>query len=351
MRVAVVCPYSFDEPGGVQSQSRELVERLLAAGDDAWLVGPGIPSREAPMRSVGGSVRIPANRSRAPISLAPVAMSRVRKSLAGADVVHVHEPLMPVVSWAAVRARPAVLTFHADPSRAVRRTYRILSPLLGRLTAGAGITAVSEVAASAIRPFAHHVEIIPNGVDVGFFRPAGVGAVPGRVAFLGRDEPRKGLDVLKAAWASIRARVPGATLHVMGATGSDGDGIRYLGRADESTKRQELAAATVFCAPNLGGESFGITLVEAMAARCAVVASDLESFRAVASDAALFVPPGESAALAEAVVALLRNEPRMLAMSDAGMRRARRYDWNVIVPRYRQVYQQTAAELRRPGGR
>lgn len=351
MKVAVVCPYALDQPGGVQSHTRELVHRLLTAGDDAWLVGPGTEPGGVPMRSVGGSVRVPANKSVAPVSLAPGAVARVRKALVGADVIHVHEPLIPVVGWGAVRARPAVHTFHADPSGLVRRIYRVFGPALARVRAGAAATAVSEVAASAIQPFVDCAEIIPNGVDVASYRSTGMAGTPGRVAFLGRNEPRKGLDVLESAWPSIRMAVPGATLHVLGASGSDRDGIRYLGRVDESTKRSELAAASVFCAPNRGGESFGITLVEGMAAGCAVVASDLESFRAVAGDAALFVPPGEPAALADAVISLLWNEPRAKGLAGAGMQRARRYDWAAIVPRYRRLYQQVVAELHPPGGR
>jgi len=345
MRIAVVSPYSVDYPGGVQSHARELVGWLRRLGDDAWLVAPGTGSDDGSSRLVGKSLRVPANGSLAPVALDPRVLRRVRVAVAGASVVHVHEPLVPLVAWAAMRVTPTVLTFHADPSPATRRAYRTCAPLLRRVIASASaITAVSPVAAGAIAGFAPEPQIIPNGIDAAAYRPAGVERVPGRVAFLGRDDRRKGLDVLRKAWPGIRAAVPGATARIMGAGGDDGDGLVYLGRVDDATKVNELAAATVFCAPNRGGESFGITLVEGMAAGCAVVAADLPAFRSAAGSAAVFVPVGDSGALAERCVSLLTDAGAAARLGADGRAQSEQYDWAKIVPRYRRLYERVVSE-------
>ncbi len=349
MRVAVVSPYSLDHPGGVQSHARELVARLNRAGDVAWLVAPGTeidPAGAIVTRPVGPAWLVPANGSRAPVALGPAVIRRVRRALEGADLVHVHEPLVPLVSWAALGAEPTVLTFHADPSPVVRRLYRWAAPLLRSVVSRArSVTAVSEVAASAIRAFAPELHVIPNGIEVDSYRLPDAPRIPGRVVFLGRRDPRKGLEDLESAWPSIRRRLPGATLRVLGADGAGGDGVEYLGRVDEATKRRELAAAEVFCAPNRGGESFGITLVEGLAAGCAAVASDIPAFRAVAGpDGACWVQAGNPHALAEGVVAVLADPQLRTELVRTGAARVAAYDWSAIVPRYRRLYRAAVSE-------
>jgi phosphatidylinositol alpha-mannosyltransferase len=347
MRIAVVSPYDLGAPGGVQDQVVALVRGLRESGHDSWAVAPGSGGPEG-TRHAGAVMSIPANRSRAPITLDPRAARRVRAAVADADVVHVHEPFMPVVSAAALAAAapPVVATFHADPSPLVRRLYRG-GGFLGRrlLRRAAVVTAVSPVAASAV---SHLVtpRIVPNGIDVAAFDP-NAAPVPGRVVFLGRDEPRKGLDVLLQAWPLIRAGRTDRQLRVLGARRPGGPlGVTFLGRVDAASKRAELEAAAVFCAPNLGGESFGIVVAEAMAAGCAVVASDLEAFGGVGGEAIVTVPPGDVSALAAAVAGLLDDPAEIERLSAAAAARADRFDFLRVREAYLGCYREATGTAR-----
>ena len=292
-----MCPYDMGEWGGGQSQARDLVERVRAVGDDAYLVGPGVPAGLG--LDVGSTIQVPGNESRSPISLSPITAARTVRALVGADVVHVHEPLMPVIGPAALRAgRPTVATFHAAVAPWTEKLYGALAPLGRGLLGSARLTAVSEMAVAGLPPSWAPVTIIPNGVDVASFA-VDVDRDRSRVAFLGRDDPRKGLDVILAAWGRVRSTRPGAKLSVMGADrGTAIEGVVWHGRVPDEAKRSLLASSAVFVAPNTGGESFGIVLVEAMAAGCAIVASDLPAFRSVVGEAGILVPSGDSAALA-----------------------------------------------------
>ena len=268
-----------------------------------------------------------------PVALGPGVPGRVRRAIDGADLVHVHEPLMPLVSWSALAATvPIVGTFHADPSDLIRRSYRVAGPVLGIRRRLAAVTAVSQVAAAAVEPLFDEITVIPNAVEEGTIPD--VDKVATRVAFVGRDDARKGLDVLLEAWPGVVAAVPGAELVVIGADRADRPGVRFLGRIPDADKMGALASATVFCAPNLGGESFGITLVEAMAAGCRVVASDLPGFREVLAGLGDLVPAGDPEALAGALVRALAGpfDP------EPWRHRAAEFDWSVVLPRYLEVY-------------
>ncbi len=345
MRVAVVSPYDLAAPGGVQDQVIGLVARLRDAGHEAWAVAPGGGGPDG-TRSVGRVRSVPANRSRAPISLSPRTPARVRVAVGDADVVHVHEPLMPMTSLAVLRSvtRPTVGTFHADPGAVVRGMYRGASPVLRRLTNRLDVvTAVSETARSAVAHFAD-ARIIPNAVDVAGYRDAVGERDPMRVVFVGRDEPRKGLGVLLAAWPAVRAAHPGAVLRVIGSARDYApDGVTFLGRVSEADKREELASARVLAAPNLGGESFGIILIEGMAAGCAVVASDLAAFRAVAGEGAVLVEPGNAAALGSALASLLGDETLACSVAGVGSQVVDRYDWAGVTGAYVEAYQEALA--------
>ncbi len=333
-------PYALDQPGGVQDQVIEIGARLAPHGIEAWVVGPGLSGPEG-ARLLGSATTIPANGSRAPIALQPSILRRAAHAVEGADVVHVHEPLMPMVGWALLRGGgiPTVGTFHADPSSLIRSTYRRFSPIGRRMVKNlVGASAVSEVAASAVRPILPNLEIIPNGLDTAQYRSEKT-RDPHRLAFIGRDEPRKGLDVLLAAWPAIRAVVPAATLDVIGAVRSEQiEGIRFLGRVDGPEKRRILTTASIFVAPNLGGESFGITLLEGMAAGCAVVASDLPAFMAVGESAVSFFPRGDTQALARRVTGFLMDEESLTMAADAAVRRSSFYDWATVLPAYILMY-------------
>ncbi len=340
MKVAIVSPYAVDQPGGVQDQVIEISLRLAGHGIESWVVAPG---RSGPpgARLVGKALIVPANGSRAPIAVNPLILRRVAEAVEGADVVHLHEPLVPLVGWGLLRnvSIPTIGTFHSDPSTLVRSVYRRLGPIARRLVRGlAGATAVSEVAASAVRPFRSDLKIIPNALDVEQYR-GDLDKNPLRLVFLGRDEPRKGLDVLLSAWPEIMRRVPDAALDVIGAARAEIRGVRFHGRVEGSEKRSILGRASVFVAPNLGGESFGITLLEGMAAGCAVVASDLPAFQAVGGDAVEFFPRGDVGELTNKVTNLLLDEGRRVGTAEAGMRRSEIYDWTTVLPAYIDMYQ------------
>ena len=339
MKIAVVCPYDLGAVGGVQGQVSSLVEWLREAGHEAWAVAPGSGGPPG-TRHVGGVTAVRVNRSRAPITFHPAAAGRVRRAVAGADVVHVHEPLVPLAGLAALLAggAPRVGTFHADPGAVVRRLYRGAAPLLPRLVGRLAVaTAVSPVAAEGVEAFVA-VRIIPNGIDTARYRLA-VARARRRVVFLGRDDPRKCLDPLLQAWPVVAGAVPGAELRVLGAARPAGpQGVVFLGRVDEEAKLRELAGAEVLCAPNLGGESFGLVVAEGLAAGCAVVASDLPAFRHVAGEAARLVPPGDAGALSRALTEVLSDEGEAARLAGMGRRRAADFDRAVVLEGYLAAY-------------
>lgn len=343
MKIGVVCPYDLLAPGGVQQLAIELVRELGRGGDEALLVGVGKAADQGRGRDentvmAGRPLPVRANDSVVPLTLSPLAWGRVREALAGVDVVHVHEPLVPLVGWAGMSVdRPMVATFHADPPSWVPRLYR-LAPLVGRRLRKAEITAVSETAAEALPHRWGPVAVIPNAIDVGSYAPP-VGRVGHRVCFLGRDEPRKGLDILLEAWTEVRRRVPSAELKVMGADRAGViPGVEFLGRVSGGEKGRVLASSLVYVAPNTGGESFGMVIAEAMAAGCAVVCSDLSAFRAVAGDHARFVPVGDAGALAEQVVSLLVDPAAAAALGEKAREQVQQFDWSVVAGRYREAY-------------
>lgn len=330
----MVCPYDLGLHGGVQQLTIELVDRLRDAGHDAWLVGPG---QRNGARDVGPTTRIRANRSAVPVALGPGVGKRTQAALAGADVVHIHEPLIPRVSTSALRSPlPKVLTFHADAPRWATAMYRVLErPMrLGRHV----VTAVSPVAEAALPVGWGPVEIIPNALDVAAYA-TDEPRHRNRVTFLGRDDPRKGLDVLLRAWPTIRAGVGDAELVVMGASrAAPMAGVRFVGRVTESEKRRLLASSTVHVAPNTGGESFGIVVAEAMAAGCAVVATELPAFTAVMEGAGIHVPVGDVPAISQAVIGLLTDSDAADGHGEAGRARAATFDWSSVTSRYLDAY-------------
>jgi len=338
MRIGLVSPYDLGRPGGVQDQVIRLAGWLADEGHEPAIVGPG---DEGPDGAVllGPTTAISANKANTPIRLDPRVGRRLTEALAHVDVIHVHEPLMPAVSPAALRVDgPAkVATFHADPPTWVRRLYRHGRTGVRYAVRNAGVvTAVSPIAGSSIDGVVDY-RIIPNGIDTSAYRTGP--KVPGRVVFLGRDDERKGLQILLDAWPAVTAAHPEATLHVLGATRETApSGVRFLGRVDEATKRDELGGAAVFCAPNLGGESFGIIVAEAMASACAVVASSIPAFEHVAGDAALFAPPGDAATLAGRIGALLGDPARAAALGAAAGLRVERFSGPAVARRYVAAY-------------
>ena len=347
MRVAVVCPYDLGSFGGVQSVAADLVTRLRSDGDDAFVVGPGVSDDLGV--DIGRSFSVPGNGSQAPIALGPSVRRRVRAAVTDCDVVHVHEPLMPMTSLAALGAgRPTVATFHAAVPPWTSKLYRALDGIGIRLLRGAALTAVSPMAMAALPDAWSPVTIIPNGIDVTSFS-VDVARVPGRIVMVGRDEPRKGIDVMLEAFGSIRASFPEAELHIVGADRPPLDGVVFHGRVRDREKREILASSQIYVAPHLGGESFGIVLAEAMAAGCAVIASDLAAFRSVGGDAATYFGVADTQALAEGLKRLLGEPLEIAALSSAGAARVNMFDWGRVAGRYRSLYEQVANIGNTPG--
>jgi phosphatidyl-myo-inositol alpha-mannosyltransferase len=336
MRVGLVSPYDLSVPGGVQAQVLGLAAYLREWGDDPVVIGPGLP-HGVPGVDLGESISLPGNGSMVPIAGDPRSRRRIRAASADLDLLHVHEPLMPLASVLAIHAGPPVVaTFHAAPGRAGRLGYRLARPFLSRLLGNTRmVTAVSHAAAEVL-PDALEARIIPNGLDVASMRVE-IGREPAKVAFLGRDEPRKGLDIVLEAWEEVETARPGSKLVVMGAQ-RDTAGPLWMGRVSDATKAMELCSSSVYVAPQTGGESFGIVLLEAMAAGAAVVASDLAPFRDLAGDAARFFPVGDSGALARAVTDLLRDTAERDRLATRGRRVAEQHDWSVVGGVYRDLY-------------
>ena len=339
MRVGLVCPYDLSKHGGVQAQVKELARHLGAAGDEVTIIGPGLPKGIDGL-DLGPTISVPGNRSKVPLSFDPRVASRIRRGAADLDILHVHEPLMPMVSLSALRVGiPTVGTFHAAPGRLGLGFYTIARPHLKRLL-GPNIRRLTAVSATAARhlPPELEVSIIPNGVEVPRFE-RDIERHPSRVAFLGRDEKRKGLDVLLRAWDLVAGLYPDAELLVMGADRGI-EGVEWAGAVDEADKIRGLCSSAIYVAPNLGGESFGVVVVEGMAAGCAVVASDLQSFRAVGGDAVRYSTVGDADDLARVLGNLLGDPETVTSLSKAGRQRARRYDWANVAVEYRAIYTQ-----------
>jgi len=338
MKIAVVCPYDLGRPGGGQELTTHLVAWLVQAGHDATLVGPGTTGPEGAVL-LGATTTIPINRSTAPVKLDPRVSGAVREAVEGFDVVHIHEPLAPMVSLGALTVPgPAkIATFHADPPSWVRGLYRYGRPAVRWALRDVDVvTAVSPVAGSALDGVVDY-RIIPNGIDVA--RYGNGDKIEGRVTFLGRDDPRKGLSVMLEAWPQIRDGAPGATLHVIGAERPATPGVTFLGRVPDDEKASELAAAVVHGAPNLGGESFGIVVLEAMASGSAVVASSIPAFEHVAGNSGVLVPPGDTGALAGAVIDLLADPDRAQALGHEARQRAAQFDGSRVAAAYIEAYE------------
>ncbi|MCU1593673.1 MAG: glycosyl transferase group 1 [Frankiales bacterium] len=358
MRIGIVCPYTWDVPGGVQAHVRDLAESLLALGHEVSVLTPvddpdtaDLPSYVVPG---GRAVPVPYNGSVARLTFGPLSLTRTRRWLRKGrfDVLHLHEPTVPSLSMIACFAArgPMVATFHTATarSRALQVFGTAMQPGLEKIT---GRIAVSPAARRVVvEHLGHDAVLIPNGVRVSAFAGArpldGLSAGP-RVVFLGRiDEDRKGLAVLLDALPRLVKQVPDVQVLVAG----PGDppevppNVRVLGLVSAEDKPRVFASGDVYCAPNTHGESFGIVLIEAMAAGTPVVASDLEAFRRVLEDgdAGVLFPVGDSAALADALADLLRDEDRRAALSATGSQVVLDYDWSEVTRQIVEVYETVA---------
>ncbi len=364
MRVGLVCPYAWDVPGGVQQHIGDLAEALLGMGHEVSVLAPvgGADGVRTPgyLVPAGRPVPVPYNGSVARLSFGPRTAARVRRWISEGDfdVLHIHEPFAPSVSllacWAA--EGPLVATFHtSNPrSRAMAVSSAALRSAMEKIN---GRIAVSEAARrTLVEHLGGDAVLIPNGVAVRRFASAeplpGWPGPGGSIGFLGRlDEPRKGLSVLLEAFTLMAPARPSLRLLVAGpgdpaaAMAAVPEHLRErvvpLGRLDDADKVRAYHSADVFCAPNLGGESFGIVLTEAMAAGAAIVASDIPAFSAVLDRGAageLFTT-GDPAHLAERAGALLDDPGRRAELSRAARRAVHAYDWETVAADVAHVYQ------------
>jgi len=362
MRIGLVCPYSWDIPGGVQEHIRDLAEALLDLGHIVSVISPADDDAALPSYVVpaGRPVAVPYNGSVARLSFGPLSANRVRRWIKdwNFDVLHVHEPAAPSLSLIAcwVFDGPIVATVHSATARS--RVLHAAEPMLrSALEKVSGRIAVSEAARTTL---VHHLGgdavLIPNGVTISRFEKAeplaGWPGEGGAIGFLGRmDEPRKGLSVLLRAFEIIGSERPalrllvagrGDTTEVMGRVPSWlRDRVVLLGQVSEAVKVQVYHSVDVFCAPNTGGESFGIVLAEAMAAGAPIVASDLDAFRRVlrGGRAGELFASGDPVDLAAAIGRLLDDPPRRASLSAAASAAVRDYDWSEIARDVVKVYQ------------
>ncbi len=351
VRIGMICPYSLAVWGGVQLQVLGLARSLRAKGVDTQVLAPcDGPPPEPWVTPLGDSIPYAQNGSFAPLAPDPPAQLRVLGAIWDErfDALHLHEPLAPGPTLTAVLVKPVPLlgTFHASGSIAVYRWARYgVRKLADRLDVR---VAVSPAAAEmAERYLGGSYDILFNGIETDRFAAAEPAATDGpTVFFLGRHEPRKGLSVLIDA-----ARLMPPELRIwIGGEGPQTDELRsatsgderfvWLGSISEEEKLARLRAADVFCAPSLGGESFGVVLLEGMAAGTPVVASDLPAYREVAGDgaAAGLATPGDPVALAKSLLEALDRSPVVEERVARGRLWAERFSMSALADAYIERY-------------
>ena len=368
MRIGIVCPYSWDIPGGVSAHVADLAESLMRMGHFVSVLAPAEFDELLPayVVSTGKPRAVKYNGSVARLSFGPIAARKVSKWIEEGefDVLHVHEPLAPSLSvlacWAA--KGPIVATWHSsmDRSRMMLTLSKLAQTAMEKVSAR---IAVSEAArATLIKHVDGDAVVIPNGVNTAAFTNAkpmfGWPGANQSIVFLGRgDEPRKGLAVLIEAYPEIRRNHPHIRLLIAGPgepaetleslSPADRASVTVLGMVAPQDKASVLASGTIYVAPNTGGESFGIVLLEAMATGTPVVASDLEAFsRVLDNDRAGITFKNEDAAdLAKVATELLANPSRRAELSAQGKLRAAEFDWTVVAQKIVDVYE----SIRVPG--
>ncbi|MFC0005359.1 glycosyltransferase family 4 protein [Micromonospora siamensis] len=376
MRIGIVCPYSFDVPGGVQNHIVDLAEALIGLGHEVSVLAPADDDAALPpyVVSAGRALPLPYNGSVARIAFGPVSTARVRRWITRGefDVLHVHEPLTPSLSMLAVLCArgPVVATFHTamTRSRVLSAAQGLLQILLERITARIAVSALAR------KVQVEHMDggavEIPNGVTVAKFVDAqplpgwpgecgpGVG---GTLGFLGRfTETRKGFPVLRDAFVALAAERPGLRLLVAGPGDRDDlferipaglhDRVTFLGLVSEADKARMLRSVHLYVAPNIGGESFGMILTEALAAGTTVVASDLDAFRRVLDGgrAGRLFPTGDPLGLRAALAELLDDPAQRAVLTACGDQVVTHFDWPVVARRVVEVY---AAAIEATDGR
>lgn len=349
MKVGMVCPYDWSHPGGVRTHIVGLSNALRRKGVEVEIMAPA-SSGEPGIFALGRTLGIPYNGSVARLNFSFAARTRIAKRLAGGDLdlLHIHEPFAPSVSFLALMQTtlPAVATFHAHRDRSL--AYALARPLLERF--GGKVDhriVVSEAARSLISrylPSPRAAEtLLPNGVEVAMYRDADedpeMAALKPFVLFVGRAEPRKGLRPLVRAMELVRRSWDGR-LVIAGSNRKEAEEqaggalpgwAEAIGPVGQERLPGLYRSAEVFCAPSVGGESFGYILAEAMAAGTPVVASSLPGYIQASGGAALFAPPGDVDGLSAKLLTVLTNGELAQELSDKGRARALELDWDVLV--------------------
>ena len=352
LRVAIVCPYSLSVFGGVQGQVLGLAHALRRRGYETRVIAPcDGPPPERGITTVGTTRRFPSNGSIAPITSNHHTAARTLEALRSfaPHVVHIHEPLTPGPTHAALVGTdlPVVGTFHAAYGAGYNKWYAALRKPLQRMVDRLTIcTAVSPEASRDVQTaFGVDCRILFNGVEIDQYARAEPWPSPEpAIFFVGRHEPRKGLSVLLDAFADLdrpaRLWVASTGPQTEALQGRGVPGVEWIGRVTEDEKARRLRGATIACFPSIDGESFGVVLLEAMAAGTAVVASDLVGYRAVArtGDEARLVAPDDTIALRDALRSLLDDPEARAKVAAAGAARASELAMDQLAERYEAVY-------------
>lgn len=347
----MISPYSLTLPGGVQSQILGLAKALRIEGVDVRVLGPcDGPPPATGITPLGNSVPTAANGSIAPLAPDVPAQLRTMRALwdEDFDVLHLHEPLAPGPTMTATLLKPCPIvgTFHAaGTSAAYRWINRGCRYLMTRIEVKCAVSEAAEK--MAFDALGDTYTRVFNGVDVSQYGTAKPWATDGpTIFFLGRHEKRKGLGVLLDA---MRRLPPNVRLWVAGdgpetsrlkKMYGDDARVEWLGRLDDAEKASRLRGADVFCAPSLHGESFGVVLLEAMAAETPIVASALDGYSRVAENGkhAALVAPGDAAALADTLVAVLNDGRRSSALVASGIERAEQFSMQRLARVYIDMY-------------
>jgi len=368
VKIALVSPYDYSYPGGVTEHVRNLANQFLTRGHEVHVIAPSSAAPDANperpvLHRVGRPVPIPANGSVARITLPLHGYVQVKELLAfqGFDIVHLHEPMMPALPLTVLHHSPTINvgTFHAFGRSNMAYFYakQVLKPLFNRLH---GKVAVSGPARDFVgKHFPGQYRVIPNGIDYARFatRLEPIERFEDDrldVLFVGRLEKRKGLEHLLRAWPLVRQAVPNARLLVVGG-GRRLEGYRrwvrahgwnevhFIGHVSAEDLVRYYQTSDVFCAPSTGQESFGIVLLEAMAAGRAIVASRIPGYAEVLEDGAegQLVEPKSPEALAAALTRLLGDAELRRAMGDRGRLKASAYDWSRVAVRVLDFYEET----------
>jgi phosphatidyl-myo-inositol alpha-mannosyltransferase len=363
LRIALFAPYDLARPGGIASHIRSQARALRALGHAVCVYGPASAPLADGAIAIGAATVVTLGGTSSGAGFDPRSVPRIARLMAAErfDVVHVHEPLMPLAPWAAVwyARAPVVATFHVHRERG-HRYYPLARPLLAPIMSRiARRIAVSRAARRTVAThFPGEYEIVPNGIDIDRFRcpaPRPVLLVEGvrHVLFVGRLEPRKGVDQLIAAMATVQRRFAPVRLVIVGdgpertalarlALSNDVD-VQFLSGITDEELPALYQWSDVACSPAIGGESFGIVLIEALAAGTPVVATSIEGYEEAvgSSECVRLVRPGDPEALAAALGDVLDDDGRRRQNSPVAVRLARQYDWNVIAQRLQSIYEET----------